>query len=97
MMIKEFFVGNINFVLIYFIIINIYSIIITITDKIKAKNHKWRISEFHLMICGFIGGAFSMYVTMKLIRHKTKHKKFMICLPIEIILHILIFVIIFLI
>ena len=34
------------------------------------------------------GGATGMYVTMQLIRHKTKHKKFMIGLPIFIVLHI---------
>jgi uncharacterized membrane protein YsdA (DUF1294 family) len=37
---------------------------------------------------GLVGGALPMYITMKLIRHKTKHKKFMLGLPAEIILHV---------
>lgn len=37
-----------------------------------------------------LGGAAAMYVTMKAIRHKTLHKKFMVGLPVFIILHTLI-------
>ena len=39
---------------------------------------------------GLLGAAGPMYLTMKKIRHKTKHKKFMLGLPAEVILHILI-------
>ena len=34
------------------------------------------------MYLGALGGALPMYVTMRIIRHKTKHKKFMIGLPV---------------
>ena len=59
----------------------------TVTDKAKAKRAVWRIPEATLMLVGLFGGALAMYVTMKTIRHKTKHKKFMIGLPLEIALH----------
>ena len=74
--------------LIYYFIISIIGIILTISDKKKAQKGKWRVSESTLMILGLLGGALPMYLTMKKIRHKTKHKKFMIGLPAEMILHI---------
>lgn len=76
-------------VLIYLISINILGIILTIYDKIASKKfRKNRIRENVLLLIGVLGGAISMYITMKLIRHKTRHKKFMIGLPIILILQI---------
>lgn len=70
--------------------------ILTILDKWKAKHNKWRIPENTLMLVGLLGGALAMYITMKTIRHKTLHKKFMIGLPTQILLHsILVLVVIF--
>lgn len=70
--------------------------ILTVLDKWKSKHNKWRIPENTLMLVGLFGGALFMYITMKIIRHKTKHKKFMIGLPLEILLHlILVLVVIF--
>lgn len=76
--------------LIYAILISIISIFITIADKIKAKNNKRRIKESTLLWFGFLGGALFMYLTMKIIRHKTRKNKFMITLPIFSILHIIV-------
>ena len=67
--------------LIYTILISSLAIIITNYDKSAAINHKWRISEYSLFIIAVMGGAAAMFVTMKIIRHKTKHNKFMIGLP----------------
>jgi hypothetical protein len=69
-------------VLIYFAIINIIGAVVNIIDKIKAKHKKWRIKEKTLWIIGLIGGAPLSFLTMQLIRHKTKHKSFMIGMPI---------------
>lgn len=70
--------------------------ILTVLDKWKSKHNKWRIPENTLMLVGLFGGALSMYIAMKIIRHKTKHKKFMIGLPLEVLLHlILVLVVIF--
>ena len=76
--------------LIYLAVISLVAIILTVADKAKAKREAWRIPEATLMLVGLFGGALLMYVTMKTIRHKTKHKKFMIGLPLEIALHALI-------
>ncbi len=77
----------VNLLIIYFVIVSLVSVVITVADKASAKKGGWRIPELTLMMLGLFGGALSMYVTMKTIRHKTKHKKFMIGLPLEIALH----------
>ena len=73
--------------IIYLAVISLVAVVMTITDKAKAKRDAWRIPEATLMLVGLFGGALAMYVTMKTIRHKTKHRKFMIGLPLEIALH----------
>ena len=57
---------------IYLVIMNIAAMSMTIIDKRRAIRNRYynRISERALM-----------YLTMLSIRHKTKHKKFMITLP----------------
>ncbi|MBR4282788.1 MAG: DUF1294 domain-containing protein [Clostridia bacterium] len=86
---------GIYIILIYAVIIAIISIIATIADKIKSKSNKRRIKESTLLWFGFLGGAGIMYLTMKIIRHKTRKKKFMITLPIFFVIHILMAVAIF--
>ena len=83
-------------IIIYFILISIFTAIITTIDKQNAKNGKRRVSEDFLLTIGLIGGALSEYITMKIIHHKTKHKKFMIGLPIQIILQIFTIILIYL-
>ena len=77
-------------VLIYIILISIIASALTVIDKGRAKKGKWRIPETTLMLAGLFGGAFAEYFTMKRIHHKTRHSKFMIGLPLEIFLHIII-------
>lgn len=73
---------------IYLCVINIIAIIVCTADKIKAQLNKWRISEKTLLAISVIGGALGMYITMLIIRHKTKHKTFMIGLPFLILVHV---------
>lgn len=73
-------------------VISIIAVVLTIYDKWAAKHGKRRIPEKILMLVAFFGGAIAMYLTMILIRHKTKHNKFMIGLPIMIVLHIIIII-----
>lgn len=84
--------------LIYFVVISLASAVITIYDKFAAKKlPKKRIRENTLMLFGFFGGAEAMYLVMRLIHHKTRHKKFMVGLPAFIVLHIILGIIIVLI
>lgn len=50
-------------------------------DKHKAIYGKRRISEFALLAWAFLGGAFGALCGMILFRHKTKHTKFIILVP----------------
>lgn len=77
-------------VLVYSISISVVAVIITIYDKIAAINKKIRVPEKTLMTLALVGGAAAMLITMKAIRHKTLHKKFMIGLPLMIALHTLV-------
>lgn len=67
--------------IIYLCVISLVSIFVTTADKHKAKKGKWRVSEAALLLLSAFGGSFAMYLTMLLIRHKTKHIKFMAGIP----------------
>lgn len=85
-----------RFALLYIGFISVLSVILTVYDKIAAKkNPKKRIPENTLMYVGILGGAAAMFVTMNIIRHKTLHKKFMIGLPVIIVLQTVIIIIVF--
>ncbi len=64
-------------------------VILTVHDKRAAKRGSRRVPEATLMLWGLLGGAAAMFVTMRIIRHKTRHPKFMFGLPAEILLHLL--------
>ncbi len=72
----------------YFIIISFISILVTVIDKLNSINGKWRVSEKSLFLLAIVGGAFAMYLTMRIIHHKTLHNKFMFGLPLIILLQI---------
>lgn len=71
--------------LIYLVAISVFAVIICWYDKIAAKRESRRISEKTLLAVSLFGGAAAMYITMCIIRHKTKHNKFMIGLPLIIL------------
>lgn len=74
----------------YFVLINSISVIVTVSDKIRAEKGKWRIKESTLLILSALGGSLGMYITMKIIRHKTKHLKFMLGIPMIFVLQCII-------
>ena len=66
--------------------ISIISVVVCIYDKIAAKhNPKHRTREATLLLLSALGGSVAMFITMQLIRHKTKHVKFMLGIPLIII------------
>ena len=73
----------------YLLLMNLIAAILTAVDKRRARRGVWRIPESRLLLFGFLGGAFGEWLTMLLIRHKTKHLKFMLCLPLFFTLHTL--------
>ncbi len=77
----------------YIVIIAILTVIITVYDKYAAKKlPRCRVPEKVLFLLAFIGGAIPEYITMQIIRHKTRHKKFMAGLPLIAAVHIFLIV-----
>ena len=66
----------------YLAVISVISIIVCIYDKFASKHMtKHRTREATLLLLSAIGGSVAMFITMLLIRHKTKHVKFMLGIP----------------
>ena len=84
-----------KYFIIYLLIISLTAIIMTVSDKSRAKKHRRRIPEKTLFLTAALGGSVAMYITMLTIRHKTKHKRFMIGLPLIIFAQTGIFLLIF--
>lgn len=74
-----------KYFLMYLAIISVIAVIMTVSDKSRAKKHKRRIAEKTLFGTAVLGGSAAMYLTMLSVRHKTKHKRFMIGLPLIMI------------
>ena len=75
-----------EYLLIYLSVVNLLAVIVCTYDKIAAKHGMKRIRESTLLWISVFGGAAAMYMTMRIIRHKTKHNKFMVTLPLVILL-----------
>lgn len=65
----------------YLFIINALGWLFMLTDKYKAKKHAWRIPEATLMGIALLGGSLGTMIGMLMFRHKTKHLKFALGLP----------------
>ena len=70
------------FLLIIYFCFSVLAVCLAVYDKYAAKRKKARIPEKILFLTALFGGSLAMYITMLVIRHKTKHKRFMIGLPV---------------
>ena len=76
-------------ILAYIAIISLISIIVCCYDKIAAKKFtKHRTREATLLLLSAIGGSVAMLLTMFIIRHKTQHMKFMLGIPLIIVVQV---------
>lgn len=74
----------------YLLIINIISFALMGIDKERAKSRRWRIKEKNLFLVAFIGGSMGSILGMQFFRHKTKHIKFTVGMPLILVLHVII-------
>lgn len=65
-----------------FLIINAAGFVIMTADKLFAKKNLRRIPERVLMSFALVGGSIGVLAAMYLVRHKTKHPKFTIGVPV---------------
>ena len=71
-----------KYILIYFALISAVSIVVTIADKVLAIHRGRRVPEATLLTLSAMGGSVAMYITMQIIRHKTRELKFMLGIPV---------------
>ena len=78
-----------NYFLYYLLLINAAGLALMLSDKMRAQKNKWRIRESVLLGTAAIGGSIGTWLGMKMFRHKTRHVKFSIGLPVIITLQLL--------
>lgn len=74
----------------YLVLVNAAAFLLMLADKLKAKKGAWRIPEATLMCTAALGGSIGAITGMYLFRHKTRHLKFTLGLPLILILQLLI-------
>ena len=79
-------------VLLYLIIINAAAFLLMLADKLKAKRGAWRISEATLLGMAAIGGSVGALAGMYLFRHKTRHLKFTLGIPLILLAQIVLLI-----
>ena len=70
-----------KFIIAYLLIINAVGFLLMLADKHKARKKKWRIPEATLMGTAALGGSIGVLTGMYAVRHKTKHIKFTVGVP----------------
>lgn len=73
----------------YLIIINAAGFLLMLLDKRAARKSAWRIPEARLMGIALSGGCLGIYLGMMLFRHKTRHLKFRIGVPLILLAYCL--------
>ncbi len=67
--------------LLYLLIINALGFLLMLADKQKARKNRWRIPEATLMTVAALGGSAGSLLGMYTVRHKTRHLKFTLGIP----------------
>ena len=65
----------------YLLLINFIAFLLTYYDKKASKTGLRRVRENTLILVALLGGSAAMYITMKMIHHKTRVSLFMVGLP----------------
>ena len=75
--------------LLYFLIINASGFCLMCADKRRAQKNQWRIRESTLLLLAAAGGSLGCLLAMYLVRHKTRHPKFTLGIPVMLAMQIL--------
>lgn len=78
-----------KYIVLYLILINAAAFLLMLADKLRAKRNLWRIPERTLLTAALLGGCPGAIAGMHLFRHKTKHLKFVLGLPLILALQII--------
>lgn len=72
---------SMNWAVAWLVAASIVALLMTLWDKNRARRREWRVSESSLWLISLLGGSLAMFLTMLVVRHKTRHPQFMIGLP----------------
>ena len=72
------------FIIIWLAAVSGLAIVLTLHNKRAARSGVRRVPERTLLLVCALGGSAAMLATMRVIRHKTKHAKFMVGIPVMI-------------
>ena len=78
-----------QYLLLYLLLINALGLILMRTDKKKAQLGRWRIRESTLLTVAALGGSIGTMLGMNLFRHKTKHLKFSLGVPVIFVFQVM--------
>lgn len=70
----------------YLLLINLIAWVLCWYDKRAAIRQNWRVRERTLLIYAAAGGSAGLYLGMKTFRHKTKHLKFTVLVPLLLLI-----------
>lgn len=74
--------------IVYLLLMNLAGMLSMGIDKQKAKKGAWRIPERTLFLIALLGGSLGSILGMQVFRHKTRHRQFVIGMPIIAVLQI---------
>lgn len=75
---------------VYLLIVNLIGFAQMGIDKRRSIRHRWRIPEAQLFLVAVTGGSIGSLLGMYTFRHKTKHKTFVIGMPLILVLQLVI-------
>ena len=79
-------------ILSYLVVINLIAFVLYGIDKKRAIRNEHRIRESVLLWIARLGGAIGSWLGIKIFRHKTKHTKFRIVVPLWIVIWVVVIV-----
>ena len=81
-----------DFIISYLLIINASGFFSMLADKHKARKKLRRVPEATLLGAAAIGGSIGALMGMYLVRHKTRHLKFTVGIPVILALQIILLI-----
>lgn len=76
------------YLLCYLLLANALAFTLMGVDKSKARRHAWRIPEKTLFLSAAAGGSIGSILGMAAFRHKTKHLRFVLGLPLILLVQL---------
>ena len=77
-------------IVLWFAAVSCLAVLLTVHDKRAARRGAWRVPEQTLLLVCALGGSAAMLAAMRVIRHKTKHAKFMVGIPVMIAVQVVV-------